>query len=91
MFICLCPLIISIFFVCHCVCFIDCVLFARFFSSNVNCIVYAHMYVHSFNYLLNKLELGGYTYLQLKKKENYPEEYSTSNDISYQALGPLFS
>ena len=37
-----------------------------FFSSNVNCIVYAHMYVHSFSYLLNKLELGGYTYLQLK-------------------------
>ena len=55
------------FFVCHCVCFIVCVLFARFFSSNVNCIVYAHMYVHSFSYLLNKLELGGYTYLQLKK------------------------
>ena len=54
------------FFVCHCVCFIVCVLFARFFSSNVNCIVYAHMYVHSFSYLLNKLELGGYTYLQLK-------------------------
>ena len=27
------------------------------------------MYVHSFNYLLNKLELGGYTYLQLKKKK----------------------
>ena len=24
-------------------------------------------------------------------KINYPEEYSTSNDISYQALGPLFS
>ena len=24
------------------------------------------MYVHSFSYLLNKLELGGYTYLQLK-------------------------
>ena len=25
------------------------------------------MYVHSFSYLVNKLELGGYTYLQLKK------------------------
>ena len=25
------------------------------------------MYVHSFSYLLNKLELGGYTYLQLKR------------------------
>ena len=24
------------------------------------------MYVHSFSYLVNKLELGGYTYLQLK-------------------------
>ena len=24
-------------------------------------------------------------------KINYPEEYSTSNDISYQALGLLFS
>ena len=24
-------------------------------------------------------------------KINYPEEYSTSNDISYQTLGPLFS
>ena len=24
-------------------------------------------------------------------KINYPEEYSTSNDISHQALGPLFS
>ena len=24
-------------------------------------------------------------------KINYPEEYSTSNDISYQALGHLFS
>ena len=24
-------------------------------------------------------------------KINYPEEYSTLNDISYQALGPLFS
>ena len=27
------------------------------------------MYVHSFSYLVNKLELGGYTYLQLKKKK----------------------
>ena len=26
------------------------------------------MYVHSFSYLVNKLELGGYTYLQLKKR-----------------------
>ena len=26
------------------------------------------MYVHSFSYLLNKLELGGYTYLQLREK-----------------------
>ena len=25
------------------------------------------MYVHSFSYLVNKLELRGYTYLQLKK------------------------
>ena len=25
------------------------------------------------------------------QKNNYLEEYSTSNDISYQALGPLFS
>ena len=24
-------------------------------------------------------------------KINYPEEYSTSNDISYQALGPISS
>ena len=47
------------------------VYYLRFFSpSNVNCIVYAHMYVHSFSYLVNKLELGGYTYLQLKKKKN---------------------
>ena len=28
------------------------------------------MYVHSFSYLVNKLELGGYTYLQLKKEKN---------------------
>ena len=28
------------------------------------------MYVHSFSYLLNKLELGGYTYLQLKNIKN---------------------
>ena len=46
----------------HCLCII-----CAFFPSNVNCIVYAHMYVHSFSYLVNKLELGGYTYLQLKK------------------------
>ena len=29
------------------------------------------MYVHSFSYLVNKLELGGYTYLQLKKKDSW--------------------
>ena len=27
------------------------------------------MYVHSYSYLLNKLELGGYTYLQLELYE----------------------
>ena len=29
------------------------------------------MYVHSFSYPVNKLELGGYTYLQLKKKHTF--------------------
>ena len=49
--------------VCHCVCFIVCVLFALF-SSNVNCIVYAHMYVHSFSYCVTKLEIR-WLYLSL--------------------------
>ena len=28
------------------------------------------MYVHNFSYLINKLEIRGYTYLQLKISEN---------------------
>ena len=69
MFICLCPLIISIFL--YVIVYVSLFVYYLlvFFPSNVNCIVYAHMYVHSFSYLVNKLELGGYTYLQLKKKK----------------------
>ena len=49
------------------------------------------MYVHSFSYLVNKLELGGYTYLQLKKIiiNKMQKKHNDNNATQYFAMSSL--
>ena len=66
------PLIISI--ICISCLFHLCII-CYFYSSNVNCIVYARMYVHSFSYCVNKLDIQ---LLYLSPIEIYGSHFSAT-------------